>query len=223
MHLPPHRTAFPALLLTATLAGGCASTTVRRACEPAAALRWAAAHDVGAPEHRRVVHVWMDVEADGVEGWGRSGASRVRRAIERWNALSLPVALAVADTRGNAEVTVSVIRRFPPDKHLNADEYRAGLTTLTYDSTGQITRARVLIAGSTPYGLRYPVLDQEATLLHELGHALGLPHVSNPVALMYSRPRATSITPVDAVLAKSVYLETGCPRFQVAAGSPGGR
>ena len=147
----------------------------------------------------------------------------MRRAIERWNALSLPVALAVATARRDAEVTVSVIQRFPPDRHLNADEYRAGLTTLTYDSTGQITRARVFIAGSTPYGTRYSVLDQEATLLHELGHALGLPHVSNPVALMYSRPSATSITPVDAVLAKSVYVENGCPRFQVAAGSPGTR
>jgi YD repeat-containing protein len=145
---------------------------------------------------------------------------RLRRAIGYWNQVSLPVSLVLAQSPRSADVTVDIIRSFPPDNRLTGNEYRAGLTSLTYDEAGRITRARVFVAEATPFGTRYALIDQEGTLLHELGHALGLPHVANPFALMSSRPRVTSLTGFDVGLARSVYQGAGCPRAQLAAGRP---
>jgi hypothetical protein len=185
---------------------------------------WAAEADAASsrPERRRV-NVWLDVAPGSIDGWSVLGGRRVRRALEPWNALALPIELAPAQSARDAEVTIEVIPHFPPDTRLRGDQYRAGLTHLTYDASGRIKRARIFIAQATPYGVRYSVVDQEATLLHELGHALGLPHADNPMAIMAAAPRAIALTPMDVHLARSVYRGAGCPRALLAAERPDAR
>lgn len=170
---------------------------------------------------RRLIKVWLDVDPATTDGWFAMGGRRMRRALDHWNALGLPVKLVPASSAGDANILVDVIPHFPPEAELQGDEYRAGLTHVTFDSNGRITRARVFIAQATPYGHRYPVVDQEATLLHELGHALGLPHVANPMAMMAARPSAFTLTPADVHLARSVYGDITCSRAHVAAPNRG--
>lgn len=139
--------------------------------------------------------------------------------MAHWNALSLPVQLVPAPSLRDADITVQVIQSFPvtqPSSPL--DKYRAGLTKLTYRDGREITNAVILIAETTPFGQRYTVSDQLATLMHEIGHALGLPHVANPDALMAARPRAEGVTAIDATLARTVYGPRGCPGVQLARG-----
>lgn len=167
----------------------------------------------------REVRVTIDADPDTRDGWRSDGGRRLRIALAHWNSLSLPVKLVPAMSPRDADITVQVIQSFPvtqPSSPL--DKYRAGLTKLTYREGGEITRAVILIAETTPFGQRYTVSDQLATLMHELGHALGLPHVVNPDALMAARPRAESVTAIDATLARTVYGPTGCPGVQLAAG-----
>ena len=213
------RTLTIALVATVAGTGACASARPSRAkCEPGAAVRWAAEHRGAAT--RRPVRVWLDVNEGVTDGWELRGSARLRDAIGYWNQLSLPVTLVMAESPRSADVTVYVIPSFPRDNRLGVNEYRAGLTTLTYDDYGRITRARVFIAETTPYGIRYAPVDQQATLVHELGHALGLPHLANPFALMSSHPRVSMLTAADVALAHSVYRGTSCPRAQLAAGRP---
>lgn len=208
-----------ALVATVAGTGACASASPARArCEPAAAVRWTA--EGNSAVVRRPVRVWLDVNEGVSDGWEVRGNTRLRSAIGYWNQLSLPVTLVMAHSPRSADVTVDIIPSFPRDNRLGANEYRAGLTTLTYDDHGRITRARVFVAETTPYGIRYAVVDQEATLLHELGHALGLPHLANPFALMSSHPRVSMLTSADVALAHNVYRGSGCPRAQLAAGRP---
>src|SRR5688572_23154119 len=166
--LDSRRTLTIALAATVVGTSACASSVrPRRSCEPGASLRRAAEPGTSARE-RRSIRVWLDVSEDASDGWTGGGLTRLRRAIEYWNQVSLPVSLVLAQSPRSAEVTVDIIRSFPPDNRLAGNEYRAGLTSLTYDDDGRITRAHVFVAEATPFGNRYALIDQEGTLLHEL-------------------------------------------------------
>lgn len=172
----------------------------------------------------REIRVALEADPDTRDGWRAYGGRRLRVALNHWNGVSLPVRLVPARTLREADIIVEVITAFPRGEDAHAGQrYRAGQTRLTWAADGEITGAHVLIAEQTPFGEHYSVADQSATLLHELGHALGLPHVANPGALMATRTRVDGVTPVDVTLARSVYSPRGCPGVRLAANddSPG--
>ena len=144
------------------------------------------------------------------DGWQREGEARLEQVLRLWNTTGIPVRLARAPSRAAAQIRVMILERLPADTADPANTYRAGLTQLSHDASGAIAGARVYVAEETPRGVQYAVSDQVATLLHELGHALGLPHSPNQYAVMSARSVATSITPADVTLARSVFAGRGC-------------
>jgi predicted Zn-dependent protease len=157
--------------------------------------RWAA--DPRYPT--RNLRVWLDASAQTLDGWQPYGWRRLRFAMAEWNSIKLPVRLVEARSRRDSDIVVDVIEAIPGQDRDDRDQ--AGVTTVTHQS-GKIIRARVLIAISAPFGVRYSVSDQVANLIHELGHALGLPHTEESRALMSRRRNVEELTAIDIALAR---------------------
>ena len=130
---------------------------------------------------------------------------RLRFALDEWNSIHLPIRLTVATSARAADIIVDVVPALP-----NVDgssvQHQAGITNVTHAASGSILAARILIAAATPAGQRFPVVEQQANLLHELGHALGLPHLTATGAVMSpARRGAHQLTGADIVLARTHY------------------
>ena len=153
----------------------------------------------------RSLLVWLDVAAQELDGWKPYGMRRLRFALDEWNSIRLPVRFVVAQSAREADIVVDIIESVPvPDDNTGRDQ--AGVTHLTFLPTGEILKARVLIAVKPPQGsVHYPVLDQQANLLHELGHAIGLSHITVTSAVMAIRRTSYSLTGADIALARAHY------------------
>ena len=73
-----------------------------------------------------------------------------------------------------------------------------GVTMLYRNPAGRLTHADVFIAAApAPWRTGTPDRVLYATIAHEIGHALGLPHDPSPDALMHPSPLVTVVTPLD--------------------------
>lgn len=160
----------------------------------------------------RDVAVRLEVMSEASASWRLDGAARLEQALGSWNRTGIPVRLRrlAPGSRVVAPVRVVIVRRLPLDPSESVNAYRAGVTYLRYDDTGAIDEALVMVAEETPSGTPYATSDQVATLLHELGHALGLPHVAEPYAIMSARAVVEGLTPHDVALARTVYAGAPC-------------
>lgn len=155
-----------------------------------------------APDARNAVRdlrVWIDVAAQTHDGWTPYGWRRLRVAMSEWNSIKLPIRLVEARSARESDIVVDIIEAIPGQTREHRDQ--AGVTTLTHES-GTILRARVFVAISAPFGVRYSVADQIANLTHELGHALGVPHAEGTRALMSVRRVGAELTAADIALAR---------------------
>lgn len=205
MRLPLSRLA---IVIAAAPALSCAARVAPppvTACPAVAARRW---HTGGMPAPR-ILRVWIDESSQPFEGWSTYGRQRLTQAINRWNAVGLPVRMALAESPREVEVVVNVVDTLPPQPETRATD-QGGLTVVTYRPGGGIARAHVFVAVRARYGARYRLSEQQATLLHELGHALGLPHATGPRSLMSERRFGSTLTGTDIALARATYPDSPC-------------
>jgi hypothetical protein len=139
----------------------------------------------------------------GPAGFVPEMVSEVRQALDAWSPAAVGLRfLEQADTVG-VQMTVRW------SDTLEAD--RAGATDVTWDKSGRIHRVTVYLAVRSPStGLPFTPEARRAIALHELGHALGLPHSSDMDDAMYPIATETTLSDRDRFSLRLLYeLPTG--------------
>lgn len=115
-------------------------------------------------------------------------AFEARSAVDAWGSTVAGVRLIETSDTTGALLTLRWVDTLGGD--------RGGYTDVTWDRSGRIRKAQIYLATHATNGARALSTESRREIaLHEIGHALGLPHSSRPTDVMY--PIAQNPVPSD--------------------------
>jgi predicted Zn-dependent protease len=145
----------------------------------------------------RTAPLRVSIVEGGPAGYRPKMAEYMREALSRWESLGLGIHFATVDDTSGADILVHWIDHFDFD--------RAGQTDLTWDQTGRVRKAAILLALRTNTGIVLPDPALLTVAVHEAGHALGLPHSADSNDVMFPATQTAILSARDRRTAQVLY------------------
>ena len=134
-------------------------------------------------------------------GWDPIYVELARSAFAEWNDAGFPLRFTFIDDSERADIKLRWRERFPAE-----EGQRIGVTERIHTSEFWIASARIDVANHDSTGRLIPSRMVAGTLRHEIGHALGLNHASDPTSVMYRESATTTISSSDRATLRLLYL-----------------
>jgi hypothetical protein len=156
------------------------------------------------PEHRRdAVRVYIEPESE-TPGWRREYPDVAREVFSEWSEAGFPLRFTFVYDSASCDVSIGWRDKFPPE-----EGQRIGVTEREQTSSYEISRARVSVATRDSAGRLLSPTVVAGIIRHEVGHALGLNHSTDPTSVMYREAATSEISPSDRATLRAIYLMPG--------------
>ena len=146
------------------------------------------------------IRVYIEPTSE-VADWNPQYPGMARDVFDEWSLAGFPLRFAFVFDSTSADMSIRWRDRFP-----DTDGRRIGVTERVQSSDFFIAQARISIALHDSSGRALPLGTVGGIVRHEVGHALGLNHSTDPTSVMYREAATFTMSASDRATLRLLYL-----------------